>query len=310
MISAARSLKVGSVSAVPCTMRAIADVISPPSRPPAPIPLEETWAFGPTADPVAAIAGKKRIVFVASIVVFVGIVGIALLGFQSLLLGWTQGGNDAMHRIHMLGWGTFAVILLSTGALAQLQAPERNVVAMQQLLLSLAVGGACIALARGPSAAQLILGAVLGIPVALMIATHPARAELLHLGRIDPILAGLALGATVPLGRFAYAQIQLQRADAVSPHGLQFHWGTMATVALGIALVAVLSSLRTPGWRVAVWSAGVAGAVFGVASTAFPEYASSAGRAWGSGGIAMSIVFVAVAERRAKMTGVVREQRC
>lgn len=289
-------------------MRAIDDVISPPSRPSATIPLEETWAFGSTADSVAAFAGKKRIVFVASIVSFVGIVGIALLGFQSLFSGWTQGGDDAMHRIHMLGWGTFAVVILSTGAMAQLWAPERKVVAMQQLLLGLAVGGVCIALARGPSAAHLFLGAVLGIPVALMIVTHPARAELLHLGRIDPILAGLALGAAVPLARFAYAQIQLQRADAVSPHGLEFHWGTMATMALGIAVVAVLGSRGGPGWRVAAWSTGVAGTMFGLASTAFPEYASSAGRAWGAGGIAMAIIFVAVAERRSRRPSVVREQ--
>jgi hypothetical protein len=294
-----------SLSAGACIMRAIADVITPPSRPPAAVPLAEAWAFGPSADAIAAFKGKKRFHFGASIVTFVGIVGITLRGFQSLLFGWTQGGHDAMHRIHMLGWGTFAVIILSTGALAQLRAPERNVVAMKQLLLGLAAGGVCIALARGPSGAHLILGAALGIPVALMVVTHPARAQLLHLGRIDPILAGLALGATVPLAWFAYTQIELQRSDAVSPHGLQFHWATMATMALAIALIAVLGSLVAPGWRVAAWSAGVAGAVFGFASIAFPEYASSVGRAWGAAGIAMAIVFVAAAEWRAKSTRMV-----
>ena len=298
-----------TLSAVPCTMRAIADVISPPSRPRATVPLAEAWAFGPSADPVGAFEGKRRILFVASIVTFVGIVGIALRGFQSLFLGWTQGGDDAIHRIHLLGWGTFTVIILGTGALAQLRAPERNVVAMKHLLLGLAAGGVCIALARGPSLAHLILGAALAIPAALMVVTHPVRGQLLHLGRSDPILAGLALGATVPLAWFAYSQIELQRADAVSPHGLQFHWASMATMALAIALIAVLGSLEAPGWRVAAWSAGVAGAVFGFASIAFPEHASSVGRAWGTVGIAMAVVFVAAAEWRAKVNRFVRKQR-
>jgi hypothetical protein len=290
-------------------MRGIPGVITPPSRPPATVSLAEAWAFGPSADSVGAFEGKRRILFVASIIVFVGIVGIALRGFQSLFLGWIQGGDDAIHRIHVLGWGTFAVILLCTGALAQLRAPEHNVVAMKQLLLSLAAGGVCVALAQRPSIAHSLLGAALGIPVAIMVATHPARGQLLHLGRIDPILAGLALGATVPLTWFAYTQIELQRADAVSPHGLQFHWATMATTALGIALIALLGSLRAPGWRVAAWSAGVAGAMFGFSSIAFPEYASSVGRVWGAVGIAMAVVFVAAAEWRAKMTKVVPKQR-
>jgi hypothetical protein len=60
----------------------------------------------------------------------------------------------------------------------------------------------------------------------------------------------------------------------------------------------LVASIRAPGWRLSAWCAGLALAVFGVASAIYPDYASSVGRPWGIGAIALAVVFVVVAERQ------------
>lgn len=291
-------LKLAALPAVPYSMGAIPDVIIPPSRRPA--PLEPAWAFGPDASTREGSSATKRTVFVASVLAFVGLVGIVLLGLPSLFTGWFGGGAGHMHRVHEIGWGAFAGLILTVGALMQLRAPERNVAAMQQLMLGLAAGGISIVASGAISRAHVILGLALSVPATVMLATHPARRELLRPGRFSPLVAGLAVAAAVPLIRFAYVQTQIQRTDPITPHGREFHWGTMATMAVAICLVALLSSMRTRGSRVAAWSAGGAAAMYGLASATFPTFASSVGRTWGIGAVVIAMMFVGVAEREAR----------
>lgn len=221
-----------------------------------------------------------------------------LLGLSSLAVGWVQGGDEMMHRVHDVAWGAFAVILVCGSAAAQLWTPERRPAAMQQLLACLAAGGLSMAASGALVPSHLIRGAFLAVPAAVMLTLHPVRKDVLRVGRPSPVLAALAIVAAVPLVRFAIEQIRIQRVDTVSPHGIAFHWGTMATLALAITATMLVASVRAPGWRLPAWCAGLALAVFGSASVIYPGYASSVGRAWGTCAIALAIVFVVVAERQ------------
>lgn len=221
-----------------------------------------------------------------------------LLGVPSLAFAWVQSGGRGMHRVHDLAWGTFAVVLVCGAAAAQLWKPERRPAAMQQLMACLAAGGLSMAASGALSPTHLIRGASLAVPAAVMIGLHPDRKGVFRLGRVSPLLIGLTIVGAVPLGRFALQQIRIQRVDTVSAHGIAFHWGTMATLALAIVGTMIVASVRAPGWRAPAWCAGIALAIFGSASAIDVGYASSVGRAWGACAIALGIGFIVAAERQ------------
>lgn len=260
--------------------------------------LAETWAFGPVSSGVPQLRGTRRVAFVASVVVLCALAGGVFLGVPSLVVGWAQGGAEAIHRVHDVGWGAFAVFLLCVPAAAQLGRPERRPAAMQQLLLCLAVGGVSMAASGALVPTHVIRGALIATPVAVMFALHPARSRILRPGRWSPLLGALAVLAAVPLTRFALLELSIQRIDKGSPHGVEFHWGTMATLGLAIGATLLVAALRSPGWRLPAWCAGVALGVFGLVSAVYPDYASSVGRPWGMGALAFAVVFVAAAERQ------------
>ena len=61
-----------------------------------------------------------------------------------------------------------------------------------------------------------------------------------------PILGSSATSTRSPLTRFAVLQIRMQRVDRLSPHGVAFHWGTMATLALAIVGTMFVASIHRP----------------------------------------------------------------
>jgi hypothetical protein len=262
--------------------------------------LAEAWVFGPAprSDDPPQLRGARRAAFAASIVVLCALAGGALLGMSSLALGWVRGGDEMMHRVHDVAWGAFSVILVCGSAAAQLWKPERRPAAMQQLVACLAAGALSMWASGAISPSHVVRGAFLAVPAAVMFWLHPARKGVVRFGRVSPLLAALSIVIGVPLLRFALQQVRIQRLDTVSPHGIAFHWGTMATLALAIVATMFVASLHAPGWRLPAWCAGLALAVFGLASDIYPLYASSVGRVWGSFAIAMAVVFVAVAERQ------------
>jgi hypothetical protein len=71
-------------------------------------------------------------------------------------------------------------------------------------------------------------------------------------------------------------------------------------LAVAIALVGLLASLKTRGWRVPAWSAGMAVMAFGLGSVVYPDHPAAAGLAWGGVALAGGLLFIAVAEREAR----------
>jgi hypothetical protein len=85
------------------------------------------------------------------------------------------------------------------------------------------------------------------------------------------------------------------------------HWTGMAVMGIAVVLMAALASERTAGWRIVAWLTGIGSIVYGVASTVFATYPGSTvpypgseGSFWGALAIAWGVVFIVLAERRAR----------
>jgi hypothetical protein len=67
-------------------------------------------------------------------------------------------------------------------------------------------------------------------------------------------------------------QIQVAADLATDPHsaGAKTHWDEMASATLTLALVALVAALRTRGWRLVAWTAGLGRDVFGTARSCCP----------------------------------------
>lgn len=195
--------------------------------------------------------------------------------FVLVVLGWFQepfselgGAESVSHRVHEVLFGVmFAQAMV--GAVSQLRNPIGRRAGMLQTLAALV----------GFVAALAAVGEVefLGVSfVALAIVAtilHPA-------GRVDwrgswhplPGLALLALSGAVPLVLMAtdnFAKASVQAADHLT------HWGGVAAFAVVQLLLAIVASLRPPGYRLVAGSVGAAGLIYLAASFLFPFDASA-----------------------------------
>jgi hypothetical protein len=226
------------------------------------------------------------------------------LGAISLVTGWFEGGERLIHRVHDIGTGIVGAILLAPAYLAQARSPERRIAALQQALLGLVTLVAVMFLAQdfAPEVAGFAVG--FAVLLAVLVALHPARDRLWRPGPISLPSAVIVALAAVPLVGYGIHMGRLERLGApTDPHVVEHHWTTMAAVAVGILLVGALAALRTEGWRIPAWCAGLAAVVFGTASVVFPGYAGSSGNGWGSVAIAGGVAFLTVTVLDARRAG-------
>jgi hypothetical protein len=167
----------------------------------------------------------------------------------------------------------------------------------------------------------------------LLVALHPNRANLLHpITNLSNTLVALALVAAIPLVVDAFVQVRIgldasrvapqilddidenlsddefekefnaaarratdspEEAEQVVHYG---HWSAMGAFNLIIAGLALVASLRPPGWRLPAWCAGLSAVLFGVASLANQGDASALNGYWSMLAIAWGIGFVVVSE--------------
>jgi hypothetical protein len=129
---------------------------------------------------------------------------------------------------------------------------------------------------------------------------HPDRRQLVAAGAgVSRALAVLAAVAAAPA--FVYAADMLDRARAAEPscflgqcaHGDRY--AEAAALAVAVVLVALLASVRTPGWMLPAWSAGTAAAVLGVASLLFPAQAGALTGAWAVAAVIWGGAVIAIA---------------
>jgi hypothetical protein len=224
----------------------------------------------------------------------------ALLTVGAVATGLGSGGPGGRLHVLLLAHGALTGAFLSAGLLGQLRRPTERVAAWQMVLVTVVVMEATGLAFRVDDPLFEI-----GFPVALLLTglLHPARGRLLRPGRwTSPLLAPAALVAAVPAAMFT---VHLGRQMHGLPTDQLLAVQAGCDVALTIPFVGLLAALRTTGWRVPAWSAGIVSVVLGLASATHPDELGSAGLA---GGLVVALAgagFVTLAEWEAARTPLV-----
>jgi len=250
----------------------------------------------------------KRIAFIVLSAVLAAAAFGALFGV-AVVIAWIDNTDGGIHRVHDMGFGSLYGAILTVGLAVQVSHPERRISAFYQIVavaLAVVLGGVL------SSSGYAALGILILVACVILLLLHPYRSEVLRPVRegFSPLLAGLAVLGAIPLLWYASSMASLQRNGLPADlHVKQEHWTTMAAMAIGIALVGLLSSIRFRGWRISAWSAGTALFLYGLASVVYPHKAGSEGTEWGLVAILGGLVFIAVAEWEARRSSSLQEPR-
>lgn len=233
--------------------------------------------------------------YLLATLVIAGIIG--LMTFNIIDLGMSHFGS-LNHRIHDLTFG-FVFSTSVVGLLAQLRRPSKNVAGMVMALVpwfGLVLAGV---LAADLERVVLFNPSSLIIPMTvIVILLHPTGRDFFRsfsLSRVNWVMLGLVVVASVPLLTFAFTNIGLQ-ANGSDEHAAMGHHGFMAAFTFAVIVVGLLASLRPDGWRLTAWVAGILPALLGIASLIYPV-SSSLSLPWALGAIAWGAGFIVVAER-------------
>ncbi|HEY7281789.1 MAG TPA: hypothetical protein VID47_09365 [Actinomycetota bacterium] len=255
-----------------------------------------------TAPPASA---ARRIAFTVCTVIF-GLAAAGALGF-GLVIGWFDNEDGGIHRVHLLGFGILFGVLVAAPLLAMARRPERRPSAFLQVAVAALAGLAATALAAGSGYLAFAVAEV--AIVGVLLALHPDRRGVLHpVARPSVPMGVVALAGSVPLVAVGLTYARLQRIGPPSdPHVSQDHWVNMAAMVFAIALVALFASARVRGWLLSAWCAGIALALYGIASVVFARfpgsdvpYPGSVGTGWGIAAVVGGLGFIALAEWEAR----------
>ncbi len=211
------------------------------------------------------------------------------------VLTFTPGHEFPTHRVHHVALGSvFWLFLL--GLLAQFYRPEDRIGWLQGAILVFSILAVVAAIVSGVGeGAGLLIFIVPAIVIGLL---HPARDDLVpSIENRDVRLLGLALVAAIPLTIFAAGQIDLQQT-MTDDHAFFTHYAMMATAALFVGLAAIIGSLKSAGWRVLVYAAGVIVVLVGAMAIAFPgaEQGVNVGTPAAAVAVLWGLAFVGLAE--------------
>ena len=137
--------------------------------------------------------------------------------------------------------------------------------------------------------------------IALIVALlHPQRRRLFAGGSFEPKLAIMFGFAAVPLLVYAVDQALKQQAGADPVHSAAGHFALTAALAVALLADAGLATLRTDGWRLPLWSAGLGVAALGAGGVALSSESSSFGLVGGIAALAWGAAFISVGTRSAE----------
>jgi hypothetical protein len=175
---------------------------------------------------------------VAALVFAAGALG-GLFGI-GLVIGWTDTDEGGIHRVHDIGFGVLYGVLLTVAFVVVAWKPHQLTAFFQAVVVTLA---ALIAGLVSADASYLVLAVAVGVAAAILLALHPARAELMHpAAKPSPVMGAFVLVASIPLVWFGLTMARLQRAGPpYDPHVSMHHWANMAAMALGLVFTGLLA---------------------------------------------------------------------
>lgn len=240
----------------------------------------------------------RRVAFTAWAAIVVLVFGVIFFGLTSLALAWVSPREGVAGPVTELGYGILVGIILTVGVASQLLAAERKIAGVQQAALAvpaLLIGSALAADGQNVEAAVIV-----AVGVGILLVLHPARAEFLRRGAtLSRPLVAVAVISAIPSVAYALEMGAQAQDLAGPPHHVQ-RLSTMAAMAIGIVLVGLLAALRTQGWRIPAWSAGIAAIAFGLVSIVYPDHPAAAGLGWGAVALAAGVLYIGVAEWEAR----------
>lgn len=249
-----------------------------------------------TAD-AAAVPGWRTLATRIVAALLAAVFGLLFFSLPLLVLSWASSGEDEIHAVHGIGWGVLAGLLLAVGLAAHAIAP-RLVAPLQ--LAAAAVLALVVATALGdagglPQAAPFVLA------LGLLVFLSPARSAFADLAPRNRVLLAIAVVAAVPLLVYAWDQAGLSRSAApTDPHvAEEDHYGSMAGMGIALFLGGVVAAAQRPGWRVALWCAGLGAVLFGLASLILGS-AGAVTAVWGVVAVVGGIAFIVVGELDAR----------
>lgn len=227
-----------------------------------------------------------------------GFVGLLFTGLTTLTITLWATDPTYTETNPVLDLAFFALggILVTAGFASQIRTP--SVAGLQQAIVALA--SLSVAGGLGGRIEPFLGPFVLLLAAVPLVVLHPERRQLLGSGA-EPsrTLAAAAGVAAIPAA--VYAADMLARARASGPscflgqcaHGDRY--AEAAGLALAIVLVALLASLRTPGWMLPAWSAGAGAVVLGAASLVFRSEIGALGTPWAVAAVIWGVAFPVIA---------------
>jgi hypothetical protein len=211
------------------------------------------------------------------------LLGLLFIGVTLLTVAlWATDPADAeTGPVVDLAFFALGGVLITGGIASQVRRPR--VAGVQQAVLALSTLAAA-GLAGGRI--EPTVGA-LGLLAATspLILWHPDRRRLWTAGgRCSRPLLVLVLTAAAPAT--TYAVTMLARARAAGPScflgrcALGDRYAEAAALAIAVVLVALLAALRTDGWRLPAWCAGIAAIVLGATSLLLPAEGGAVVASW------------------------------
>lgn len=242
----------------------------------------------------------RRIAFTTWLVVLVVVFGLGFFGLTALVIGWFADVEGVAGPVTDLGYGALVGIILTTGLVVQLRAPQDKIAGIQQA--ALVIPALLIGSAVASDVQDLVSALIVTVAVGSLLALHPARGEFLSKGgAISPALLAITILGAIPLISYALEMGAQARDLEGPPHHVQ-RLSTMAAMAMAIVLTGLLAAVKTRGWRIPAWSAGAAAITFGLATLAFPDNPGAPKGGWGMLAVGGGVLFIAAAEREARRT--------
>ena len=227
-----------------------------------------------------------------------GLLGVLFVGLTAVtLLLWAADPTYTQtNPVVDLSFFALGGVLITVGFVSQIRTP--SIAGLQQAYLALATLSVTGWL--GGRIEPFIGPLVLLVAAAPLVALHPDRRRLLTPGpAASRPLVAMAAVAAGPAA--VYAADMLGRARTAGPSCFLGQcvqgdrYAEAAALALAVVVVALLASMRTPGWMLPARAAGSAAVVLGAASLLWPGEVGAVHGAWAVAAVVWGCAFILVA---------------